>query len=219
MLPAAGDAGAAPAAQPAAPADRCPGSGDDNAGRQLAEEPWVAARNQAVFTLLYGCGLRISEALGLKASDIDASTRRLVILGKGGKTRLVPVLPLRPKPWPITRHRHPGLCRATARSLSGVRGGPLAPAIIQREMQAMRGALGLPQSATPHALRHSFATHLLAGGGDLRAIQELLGHASLSTTQSIPRSMRPGSWRSTTRPSPGRDRRPAGLNPLARQPR
>jgi integrase/recombinase XerC len=150
---------------------------------QLAEEPWIAARNAALLTLLYGCGLRISEALGLKAGDVMPHTTALRITGKGGKTRLVPLLDVARDAVADYRRLcpyHPGPQEALFR---GARGGPLQPAIIQREMQRMRGALGLPESATPHALRHSFATHLLAGGGDLRTIQELLGHASLSTTQ------------------------------------
>lgn len=146
------------------------------------EEPWVAARNVAVMTLLWGCGLRISEALSLcgKDSPLEKSLR---IKGKGGKERLVPVLPAareavasyaRLCPYPIT---------AGGPLFLGVRGGPLRPGAIQKVMAATRLQLGLPATATPHALRHSFATHLLNAGGDLRAIQELLGHASLSTTQ------------------------------------
>lgn len=154
-----------------------------DAGAQLAEEPWISVRNAAVLTLLYGCGLRISEALSLTPDDFAAGTNSLRITGKGGKTRIVPLLTaartgvedyVRLCPYPLANDQP---------LFRGARGGPLLAAIIQREMQKMRGALGLPDSATPHALRHSFATHLLAGGGDLRTIQELLGHASLSTTQ------------------------------------
>ena len=150
---------------------------------QLAEEPWIAARNAAVLTLLYGCGLRISEALGLTPSEFSGAPTSLRIVGKGDKTRIVPLIEaaraavatyLKLCPYPIA---------ADAPLFLGARGARLQPAIIQREMQKLRGALGLPETATPHALRHSFATHLLAGGGDLRTIQELLGHASLSTTQ------------------------------------
>ncbi len=150
---------------------------------QLAEEPWIAARNAAVLTLLYGCGLRISEALGLTPSEFAGAPSSLRILGKGDKTRIVPLIEaareavatyLKLCPYPIA---------ADEPLFRGARGAKLQPAIIQREMQKLRGALGLPETATPHALRHSFATHLLAGGGDLRTIQELLGHASLSTTQ------------------------------------
>lgn len=154
-----------------------------DAGAQLAEEPWISVRNAAVLTLLYGCGLRISEALSLTQDDFASGSNALRITGKGGKTRIVPLLDAARKgvedyvrlcPYPLANDQP---------LFRGARGGPLQAAIIQREMQKMRSALGLPDSATPHALRHSFATHLLAGGGDLRTIQELLGHASLSTTQ------------------------------------
>jgi integrase/recombinase XerC len=150
---------------------------------QLAEVPWIAARNAALLGLLYGSGLRISEALSLKKTDFPGGATTLRITGKGNKTRVVPLLAaaregveayLKLCPWPLA---------ADAAIFVGARGGPLQPAVIQREMQKMRSALGLPETATPHALRHSFATHLLSAGGDLRAIQELLGHASLSTTQ------------------------------------
>jgi integrase/recombinase XerC len=155
-----------------------------SAGEQLAEEPWIAARNAAVLTLLYGCGLRISEALGLSAEQIsERSEPVLRVTGKGGKTRLVPVLPAAMAAIGEYRRLCPYALEAGKPLFRGARGGPLAPAIIQREMKKLRSALGLPESATPHALRHSFATHLLGRGGDLRAIQELLGHASLSTTQ------------------------------------
>jgi integrase/recombinase XerC len=145
-------------------------------------EAWEAARDQAVLTLLYGCGLRISEALSLKRSDapIPASLR---ITGKGSKTRLVPVLP-------AVREAVDAYLAAVPFGLApdeplfrARRGGPLSPRHVQATVQALRSRLGLPASATPHALRHSFATHLLGAGADLRAIQELLGHASLSTTQ------------------------------------
>lgn len=150
---------------------------------QLSEEPWIATRNEAVLTLLYGCGLRISEALGLTADDVAGTPRALRVTGKGGKTRIVPLI----APALDAVHRYLALCPYATEGndliFRGAKGGVLQPAIIQREMQRLRGALGLPDTATPHALRHSFATHLLAGGGDLRTIQELLGHASLSTTQ------------------------------------
>lgn len=154
-----------------------------DAHEQLAEEPWIRSRNAAVLTLLYGCGLRISEALALTPTDFSDAPTSLRITGKGDKTRIVPLIApalagvedyTKLCPFPLTQDKP---------LFRGARGGPLQPAIIQREMQKLRGALGLPDSATPHALRHSFATHLLAGGGDLRTIQELLGHASLSTTQ------------------------------------
>ncbi len=150
---------------------------------QIAEEPWIAARNAAILTLLYGCGLRISEALGLTAEDFAGEPTALRIHGKGGKTRIVPLLPAARAAVATYRQLCPYQPAAPAALFRGAKGGALQPAIIQREMQKLRGALGLPDSATPHALRHSFATHLLAGGGDLRSIQELLGHASLSTTQ------------------------------------
>ncbi|AJY46094.1 tyrosine recombinase XerC [Martelella endophytica] len=150
---------------------------------QLAEEPWIAARNAAVFALLYGCGLRISEALALTPGDFAGSPDRLRITGKGGKTRIVPLLAAALDAVRNYEKLCPYQIDADAPLFRGLRGKKLQPAIIQREMQALRGALGLSEKATPHALRHSFATHLLAAGGDLRTIQELLGHASLSTTQ------------------------------------
>lgn len=148
----------------------------------LASEPWIAARDIAILTLLYGCGLRISEALGLTLREVPQGDS-IVVLGKGGKQRMVPVLP-------VVRDAigaYLGLCPHPMETdgplFLGARGGPLSPRIVQLQMQKLRGWLGLPETATPHALRHSFATHLLAGGGDLRSIQELLGHVSLSTTQ------------------------------------
>ena len=149
---------------------------------QMRDEPWIAARDTAVISLLYGCGLRISEALSLTAEDLNGGNS-LVITGKGGKTRLVPLLPVVRDA--ITEYRR--LCPYSPADeepvFCGAKGGPLRPEIIQRQIRKLRSALGLPDTATPHALRHSFATHLLANGGDLRTIQELLGHASLSTTQ------------------------------------
>ena len=154
------------------------------AGEQLAEEPWIAARNAAVLTLLYGSGLRISEALGLAGDQLASLSEAVLrVTGKGGKTRLVPVLPVAFQAVAEYRRLCPYAIDGKGPLFRGARGGPLNPAIIQREMAKLRSALGLPDTATPHALRHSFATHLLARGGDLRAIQELLGHASLSTTQ------------------------------------
>lgn len=154
-----------------------------SAGEQLAEEPWIAARNAAVLTLLYGSGLRISEALGLTAGQFDRGEGAIRVTGKGGKTRLVPVLPVGLRAVAEYRRLCPWHLPADGALFRGARGGPLDPSIVQREMRRLRSALNLPDSATPHALRHSFATHLLARGGDLRTIQELLGHASLSTTQ------------------------------------
>ncbi|MBB3391220.1 integrase/recombinase XerC [Rhizobium sp. BK275] len=150
---------------------------------QLQDEPWIAARDAAVMTLLYGCGLRISEALDLTPADIKAGTTTLRITGKGNKTRLVPLLPIVFEAVEKYRQLCPIHLEDGEPLFRGARGGKLQPAIIQRAMQKLRSAFGLPETATPHALRHSFATHLLAGGGDLRTIQELLGHASLSTTQ------------------------------------
>jgi len=148
-------------------------------------DPWVFARDAAVMALLYGSGLRISEALSLKRRDVPkpGAGDVIVVTGKGNKSRMVPVLQdvlvLIADYIEACPHRLP----QDAPLFVGVRGGPLSPRIIQLTMERLRGSLGLPDSATPHALRHSFATHLLSRGGDLRAIQELLGHASLSTTQ------------------------------------
>jgi integrase/recombinase XerC len=148
---------------------------------ELEDTPWIAARDMAVIALLYGAGLRISEALAITRADLDASSLR--VTGKGGKTRLVPLIAQVRQ----SIDTYLGLCPfkpdAKAPIFRGAKGGVLSPRLIQLRLQQLRGALGLPPTATPHALRHSFATHLLGRGGDLRAIQELLGHASLSTTQ------------------------------------
>ncbi len=149
----------------------------------FADEPWIAARNSAVLTLLYGCGLRISEALSLTPEMVANSPKTLVIKGKGNKTRMVPMLGVVNQAIELYMKSCPFHLAQTEPLFRGAKGGTLQAAIIQREMVKLRGGLGLPDSATPHALRHSFATHLLARGGDLRSIQELLGHASLSTTQ------------------------------------
>lgn len=146
------------------------------------ETPWVAARDLAVLTLLYGCGLRISEALNLNGSDWPFADS-LRITGKGGRERLVPVLPVAKQAVADYLQICPYPLQKDDPLFRGVRGGRLSQAIIAGAMKLARERLGLPQSATPHALRHSFATHLLAAGGDLRTIQQLLGHASLSTTQ------------------------------------
>jgi integrase/recombinase XerC len=143
---------------------------------------WQAKRDVAVLTLLYGCGLRISEALGLKRSQAPQGDL-ITITGKGHKQRVVPVLPAVREAIADYLAACPYVLAADGPLFVGARGGPLAPRLVQRQMEVLRGALGLPETATPHALRHSFATHLLGAGGDLRAIQELLGHASLSTTQ------------------------------------
>ena len=154
------------------------------AENNLDEEPWVAARNAAVLALLYGSGLRISEALGLRRGEAPLGGEALLrVRGKGGKERLVPVLPVVTHAVAEYLRLCPYRQGPDAPLFVGARGGPLNPRLIQRAMEKLRGALGLPETATPHALRHSFATHLLANGGDLRTIQELLGHASLSTTQ------------------------------------
>ena len=146
-------------------------------------EPWILARDAAVLALLYGSGLRISEALSLTRADGPGRGDAITVTGKGNKARMVPVLAQVAK---LTAE-YVALCPyelpADGPLFVGAKGGPLSPRIIQLAMARLRGALGLPETATPHALRHSFATHLLARGGDLRAIQELLGHASLSTTQ------------------------------------
>ena len=147
-----------------------------------AREPWVAARDTAVVTLLYGCGLRISEALGLTGA-VAKMPQVLRITGKGGKERLVPVLPIAAEAVADYTRQCPFDLGKTDPLFRGTRGGPLNPRLVSGAMVRARTRLGLPASATPHALRHSFATHLLSAGGDLRAIQELLGHSSLSTTQ------------------------------------
>jgi len=152
------------------------------AAGDIQAEPWMAARDIALFSLLYGCGLRLGEALSLtrgKAPKGEAMT----ITGKGRKQRLVPLLPAVTEAVETYLAQCPYAGDANAPLFVGARGGPLNPGVVQRQMRRLRPVLGLPDSATPHALRHSFATHLLAGGGDLRTIQELLGHASLSTTQ------------------------------------
>jgi len=145
-------------------------------------EPWILARDAAVLALLYGGGLRISEALGLKRGDIGARDA-ITVTGKGSKQRMVPVLPQVQQ----LVAKYVALCPYDLPEQGplfvGAKGGPLSPRIVQLAMARLRGALGLPETATPHALRHSFATHLLARGGDIRSIQELLGHASLATTQ------------------------------------
>jgi integrase/recombinase XerC len=145
-------------------------------------EPWVLARDAAIFSLLYGAGLRLSEALALTGADTPAPTT-LRIVGKGRKVRFVPLIaPVREAIDSYARIA-PFIPVRDAALFRGVRGGPLNPRQVQRRMETIRSRLGLPPTATPHALRHSFATHLLANGGDLRSIQALLGHASLSTTQ------------------------------------
>jgi integrase/recombinase XerC len=145
---------------------------------------WVLARDTAVLALLYGSGLRISEALGLKRKDAPIKGRDMLrVTGKGNKTRVVPVLPIVREAVERYLALLPQKLGSEDPLFVGVRGRELSPRIIQLRIASARAALGLPETATPHALRHSFATHLLGAGADLRAIQELLGHASLSTTQ------------------------------------
>lgn len=147
-----------------------------------ATDAWVAARDGAVVTLLYGCGLRISEALSLTGADVPLP-HVMRITGKGGKERIVPVIDAARDAVASYLRLCPHPMEPNAPLFRGARGGPLNPRAIQKVMERSRMQLGLPATATPHAMRHSFATHLLTAGGDLRAIQELLGHASLSTTQ------------------------------------
>jgi integrase/recombinase XerC len=148
---------------------------------ELEDRPWVAARDMAVISLCYGAGLRISEALALTKGDLESDVLR--VTGKGGKIRMVPLISLVRQAIEEYLKLSPFKLWPEDPLFRGVRGGVLSPRLIQLRMEQLRSALGLPPSATPHALRHSFATHLLGKGGDLRAIQELLGHASLSTTQ------------------------------------
>ncbi len=148
---------------------------------ELEERPWVAARDMAVLSLCYGAGLRIAEALSLTKGDLESQVLR--VTGKGGKTRMVPLIDPVRKAIDLYLELCPFKSWPEEPLFRGVKGGVLSPRLIQLRVAQLRGALGLPPSATPHALRHSFATHLLGKGGDLRAIQELLGHASLSSTQ------------------------------------
>ena len=153
-------------------------------GGMAAELDWITARDMAVLLLLYGSGLRISEALSLRTKDAPCADRDVLrVVGKGGKERVVPVLPVAIAA--IARYRAllPYALEPHGPLFVGAKGGPLSARIIQLAMVRLREELSLPDSATPHSLRHSFATHLLATGADLRQIQELLGHASLSTTQ------------------------------------
>lgn len=143
---------------------------------------WIRARRAAALSLAYGAGLRISEVLSLKQSDLPLGDT-LVVEGKGGKSRLVPILPAVQQAVAEYIRLCPHFIEPEDALFRGVRGGALGARTVQAEVQRLRGALGLPETATPHALRHSFATHLLANDGDLRTIQQLLGHASLSTTQ------------------------------------
>jgi len=154
----------------------------DAPGEDVDLERWEAARDRAVLTLLYGCGLRISEALALTAADAPLA-ESLRVTGKGGKTRLVPVLPEVRRAVEDWRALNPFPSTPDQPLFRAKRGGALSARHVQATVQRLRGRLGLPASTTPHALRHSFATHLLGAGADLRSIQTLLGHAGLSTTQ------------------------------------
>jgi integrase/recombinase XerC len=150
--------------------------------KELHDEPWLAARDQALLLLLYGCGLRLGEALSLTwRTKTDGETLR--VTGKGRKERIVPVLPIVRDAIAAYRALCPYKDSGDAPMFVGKRGAALNPGVMQRQVRRLRTLLGLQEHATPHALRHSFATHLLSRGGDLRTIQELLGHASLSTTQ------------------------------------
>lgn len=151
---------------------------------QLDDSPWICARDAACMALMYGSGLRIGEALALTREQFSIGDQSaLRIKGKGNKTRMVPLLGVVRQSVEEYLSLCPFVVATDEPIFRGAKGGVLNPAIIQKQMRKLRGALGLAQTATPHALRHSFATHLLASGGDLRSIQELLGHASLSTTQ------------------------------------
>ncbi len=153
-----------------------------DAAGSLSDKPWIAKRDTALFTLLYGCGLRIDEALSLNQADApDDDT--MVITGKGNRQRIVPVLSIVREGIADYVEACPFAPPRDGPLFLGARGGRLNPGVVQRQMRKLRALLGLPSTATPHALRHSFATHLLGAGGDLRTIQELLGHASLTTTQ------------------------------------
>ncbi len=153
-----------------------------NAAGATNRKTWLGVRDTALFTLLYGCGLRIDEALTLNRRDAPRADT-MMITGKGGKQRVVPVLPVVIEAVASYLKACPFAVAPDGPLFLGARGARLNPGVVQREMRRLRAVFNLPETATPHALRHSFATHLLGAGGDLRAIQELLGHASLSTTQ------------------------------------
>lgn len=154
-----------------------------DAAAELPEAPWIGLRDRALLTLLYGCGLRISEALALNRHDLPPGAETVRVLGKGAKERQVPLLPAVHQAVAAYLEACPFRLPGSAPLFLGARGDRLNASVARKAMQALRGLLGLPDSATPHALRHSFATHLLSSGADLRAIQDLLGHTSLSTTQ------------------------------------
>ena len=166
----------------------------------VSDRAATQARDQALFTLLYGCGLRIAEALALAIRDVRRGEPTLRVTGKGGKQRLVPVLPAVRAALAAWLALHPQRSDPQAPLFVGLRGERLNPGVAQRTLRHYRRLAGLPEHATPHALRHSFATHLLGGGADLRSIQELLGHASLSTTQrytSVDEAQLLAVWRSS----------------------
>lgn len=146
-------------------------------------EPWVAARDWALVVLIFGCGLRISEALGLKNRDVAGRPETLCIMGKGQKQRVIPILPIVYDAIDKYIALRPGGAERDAPLFRSVRGLPMSPRMAEKVVEKLRNYLQLPDYVTPHALRHTFATALLAGGADLRSLQELLGHASLSTTQ------------------------------------
>ncbi len=148
----------------------------------IAVEDWIGARDRAVLLLMYGSGLRIAEALSLQGSDVPLG-ETLMVTGKGGKQRLVPILPITRDGVAVYAEACPWPLPANEPLFRGAKGGPLSQGMVQKAMARARRALGLPDTATPHALRHSFATHLLSAGADLRSLQELLGHASLGSTQ------------------------------------
>lgn len=150
--------------------------------QEMNKKPWEGYRDRALYTLLYGCGLRIMEALSLNVQDVSKSPAALVITGKGNKQRLVPVLPAVHHALQLYLNHHPHPMPESPLFI-GARGDRINPGVVQRNVRDIRHAMGLPDTVTPHAFRHSFATHLLQGGGDLRTVQELLGHASLSATQ------------------------------------
>lgn len=150
--------------------------------KDMAKTSWEGYRDSALYTLLYGCGLRISEALALNVQDVQNHEKVLVITGKGNKQRLVPVLPAVYHAIQLYLNHHPFL-KPEGPLFVGTRGDRINPGVVQRNVRMIRRAMGLPDTVTPHAFRHSFATHLLQGGGDLRTVQELLGHSSLSATQ------------------------------------
>lgn len=150
--------------------------------RDMNKKPWQGYRDSALYTLLYGCGLRIAEALSLNVKDVTNNSDVLVITGKGNKQRLVPLLPAVHHALILYLNHHP-YPQPDSPLFIGSRGDRINPGVVQRNVREIRHAMGLPDTVTPHAFRHSFATHLLQGGGDLRTVQELLGHASLSATQ------------------------------------